>query len=417
MSRLFLLALLFTTTSEATVITLGTSTQSVTFTGTGLSQGAGTARVALGSCTYNGTNTTCTLTGQYTGLGNGGTYQIQTVYSGNGASTIVANMNPPSTNAPVFSAVAGTVSLITTITPTGGSPVNFYYTYISGFQFVNATCTGASACNISTVGQTSGATITGQITGQLDLTPRVSSVISASAYGGFSAIAPGSWIEIYGENLATVVQQTWAGSDFNGANAPTALGGTTVTIGGQPAFVDYVGTAQVNVQVPSGITGGTQTVVVTTFGGPSSGTPVTVNPVEPGLLAPAVFQVSAGQYVAALFPNGSTFALPPGLTNAVPTQRPKPGDVITLYGIGFGNVTPNIPAGVIVSQTNSLSGVQFSIGGQSATVQYAGLVSGFLGLYQFNVVVPNLSANDATPITFTLNGSPAQQKLIIPIGN
>jgi len=60
-------------------------------------------------------------------------------------------------------------------------------------------------------------------------TPKITSpdgLISASAYGGFTSIAPATWIEIYGTDLATVVSQTWTGSDFNGVNAPTALGGT-----------------------------------------------------------------------------------------------------------------------------------------------------------------------------------------------
>jgi len=65
-------------------------------------------------------------------------------------------------------------------------------------------------------------------------------VISASAFGGFSALAPGSWMEIYGFNLANVVSQLWGSADFNGNLAPTALGGTTVTIGGLPAYIDFV---------------------------------------------------------------------------------------------------------------------------------------------------------------------------------
>ena len=40
-------------------------------------------------------------------------------------------------------------------------------------------------------------------------------VVSASAFGQFTSIAPGSWIEIYGSNLATNTRG-WSGSDFNG---------------------------------------------------------------------------------------------------------------------------------------------------------------------------------------------------------
>ena len=44
-------------------------------------------------------------------------------------------------------------------------------------------------------------------------------VVSASAFGAFATIAPGSWIEIYGSNLASDSRE-WAGTDFNGGEGP-----------------------------------------------------------------------------------------------------------------------------------------------------------------------------------------------------
>ena len=52
-----------------------------------------------------------------------------------------------------------------------------------------------------------------------------------------------------------------------------------------------------------------------------------------------------------------------------------------------------------------------------ATVSFAGLVQGFLGLYQFNVVIPKVNAGDAVPFTFSLNGAAGKQTLLVPIGN
>ena len=66
---------------------------------------------------------------------------------------------------------------------------------------------------------------------------------------------------IYGSNLASVASQTRSGGDFKGNLAPSALGGTTVTIGGQPAFIDYLSPGQVNAQVPSNVAPGSQPVV------------------------------------------------------------------------------------------------------------------------------------------------------------
>jgi len=55
--------------------------------------------------------------------------------------------------------------------------------------------------------------------------PTVSVVNSASGYGGLPKTAAGSWIEIYGANLAEGSRE-WGSIDFMGASAPTALGGT-----------------------------------------------------------------------------------------------------------------------------------------------------------------------------------------------
>ena len=119
--------------------------------------------------------------------------------------------------------------------------------------------------------------------------PTINSVVSAFAYGGFSSVAPGSWVEIYGTNLAPDTRP-WAGPDFNDNNAPTSLDGVEVIIGGQKAFVDYISSLQVNVQLPSNIpTGGPLQLTVTN--GKTTSTPVNVqvDPVEPGLLAPPAF--------------------------------------------------------------------------------------------------------------------------------
>jgi uncharacterized protein (TIGR03437 family) len=60
---------------------------------------------------------------------------------------------------------------------------------------------------------------------------------------------------------------------------------------------------------------------------------------------------------------------------------------------------------------------EISLGGTPATVNYAGLAPGSVGLYQFNVVVPNITANDLTPLTFTLGGVAGKQTLYLAIGN
>jgi len=121
---------------------------------------------------------------------------------------------------------------------------------------------------------------------------------------------------------------------------------------------------------------------------------------------------------AAQFLDGVTFVLPPGSVAGVTSARAKPGDTIVFYGVGFGTVSPDSPAGQIVTQSNRLSGnFQAFFGGTPATVSFSGLTGGYLGLYQFNVMVPNIAASDTVPVTFSLDGTPGTQTLLIAIQN
>ena len=411
-------AAFFSPRASASVASFGATNQSVTLTGLGgNAAGEGQSRVTWGSCVFDGTNTKCTVSAPFTGVGGGGTISMVLTYSGNGLAPLTATSISPGNDLVVFNLTSG--SFVVTLAENSGATLTFFG-QAPFFTYSNPTCTGTSPpCAVGQTGLTPNATITGPITGTFDATPVIRpalGVISAGAYGGFAALAPGSWMEIFGTNLATGTAQTWGSADFKGNLAPTALAGTTVTIGGLPAYIDFAGPGQVNAQVPSGVATGPQPVVVTTGGGTSIASTITVNRVEPGLLAPPVFKLPAGQYVAALFPDGATFVLPP--VAGVPTARAKPGDTIILYGVGFGPVTPDSPAGQIVTQQNQLqSAFQASFAGTPATVTFSGLTGGFLGLYQFNVVVPNVAASDSVPFTFTLGGVSGPQNLIVAVGN
>lgn len=243
------------------------------------------------------------------------------------------------------------------------------------------------------------------------------SVISAGAYGAFDAVTTGTWMEIYGENLAATSDE-WGGSNFNGVNAPTSLDGTSVTVGGQAAFVYYISPGQIDALVPGGLGTGPQPVTVTTANGTSAALWVSVNPTEPGLLAPPSFVVNGNQYLAALFSDGATFVLPPGSIAGVTSREAQPGETITTYGIGFGSVTPDIAPGQIEEVANSLDApFQVMFGSTPATLSYFGLAPSFVGLYQFNIVVPNIANSDLVPVTFTLGNQTSVQTLYTAVHN
>src|SRR5205085_4679869 len=54
-------------------------------------------------------------------------------------------------------------------------------------------------------------------------------VVSASAFNPKAGVASGTWLEIFGSNIATATRG-WGGPDFDGAKAPTALNGVSVAI-------------------------------------------------------------------------------------------------------------------------------------------------------------------------------------------
>jgi uncharacterized protein (TIGR03437 family) len=75
-------------------------------------------------------------------------------------------------------------------------------------------------------------------------------------------------------------------------------------------------------------------------------------------------------------------------------------------------VDPSIPSGTIETNLNQLHNLlQMFFGGTSANLQYNGLAPGYVGLYQFNVIVPPVSDNNAVPLTFNLGGVAGTQTL------
>src|ERR1035437_3334477 len=111
--------------ASATVATLGQSKQNFTLTGIGPNaSGQGQSKMTWGSCVFDGTNTTCTLSGPFTGFGGGGTYSFVISYAGNGAFPLIAITAPGSNQ---FSAQAlNNFSLTITLTENNGTAISFY---------------------------------------------------------------------------------------------------------------------------------------------------------------------------------------------------------------------------------------------------------------------------------------------------
>jgi uncharacterized protein (TIGR03437 family) len=240
----------------------------------------------------------------------------------------------------------------------------------------------------------------------------ITSVTSASEFGGgFQEFAAGSWIEIKGTGLAETTR-TWAGSDFSGPNnlnAPTSLSGVSVQIGNTPAFVYYISPTQLNVQVPttSALTGPVNVLVTNPSGGQATAVGQK-RATAPGILAPPTFNVGGKQYMVATFSDGA-FVGNPGLVPNATFRTAKPGDIVAAYGVGFGPVTPDTPPGRIAQgQTALNANVVFRFGQTQATATYRGMAPNFVGLYQFNITVPDVPDGDQQ-INVTVDGQALQQ--------
>ncbi|HXA52098.1 MAG TPA: IPT/TIG domain-containing protein, partial [Candidatus Acidoferrum sp.] len=214
-----------------------------------------------------------------------------------------------------------------------------------------------------------------------------------------SNLATDSWVTIYGDNLASsqIVAST--------SPYPTSLSGTTVSVtdstGTQRlAPLYYVSPGQINMLMPTNTAFGLATITVTNANGGSASSITLVTRTAPGLFsANASGAGVAAALVQRVRPDGSqaieNVASFDGNTNAlvpVPITIGSDSLYLQLYGTGIRYVS-------------GLSKVTCTIGGQNATVLYAGAAPGFSGLDQVNVQIPAaLAGAGSVNVVVTVDG-------------
>jgi uncharacterized protein (TIGR03437 family) len=105
---------------------------------------------------------------------------------------------------------------------------------------------------------------------------------------------------------------------------------------------------------------------------------------------------------------GTYSAVDPGSTTPA-----KPGETIVLYANGFGPTSTPIVSGSL-SQSGILSPQPvIKVGANTATVQFAGLVSP--GLFQFNIVIPMNTPDGDQPLSVSYAGFATQQPALLTI--
>lgn len=232
-------------------------------------------------------------------------------------------------------------------------------------------------------------------------------VSGVNSTNGHNAIESGSWVSIYGTNLSNN-SRIWRDSDFVGNSLPLSMEGVSVKIDGQDAAVYGVTPGQVNVQAPASAALGLVQVQVTGPLGTATGT-ATMQRTAPGFL-------QQGKYVAARHANSVVPVVPAGFYGGGVESRPaQPGEVVEVYGSGFGPTSPAVPTGQLFQGAAPLadpSQFHIHIGGVEAKVNFVGMVGP--GLYQCNVVIPALADGDY-PISADVSGADAVTGLLIAV--
>ncbi len=202
--------------------------------------------------------------------------------------------------------------------------------------------------------------------------PKLNLMISAITDINQTRAAPGSLMRLFGDNMMRVSANVE--SLPPGANLPTTVNGTTVTMGGIAAPILASSDTEIVAQVPVEMTGNSVGVTIATPGGTSA--PFTM-PLAAN--APNIFFDSVGGFVL----KNNDFSL------VRPANAVRAGDILLVYATGLGQTTPPQPTGRITPNPSfNTAAARVTIGGVDAPVIYSIASPGFVGLTQTAIRVP-----------------------------
>ncbi len=205
-----------------------------------------------------------------------------------------------------------------------------------------------------------------------------------------AAVAPGTVAQVFGGGLTP--STTIPGL----LPLPTLFQGTSVLVGAYLAPLYSLSDGQLDVQVPTELTPNRQYSILVSNGAaftlPDT---LTTTDVSPGLL---------------------NFAQHADFSTISATSPATAGETIILYLVGMGATNPAIASGAASPSppANVTNPPAVTINGQSASVSFAGLTPGLVGLYQINVQVPAGTASGSATVAVTQNNA-VSNTVTIPI--
>ncbi len=304
----------------------------------------------------------------------------------------------------------------------GVTPLNYLQIYSPDIQYAEANVDAPAQ-----VVQTSGSSVSMSAQELLDLASPLLLAIAepASLLAPSPAITPGSigptlsttgliqpgeWISIYGTNFTTT-PATWTG------NFPTSLAGVSVTIDGRAAYLSFVNPTQIDLQVPLDSAIGSVPVVVTTPTGSATSTASLAQ------FSPSFFLLDS-KHVAGIILRtdgsgaygGGTYDIlgPTGTSLGYRTVAAKAGDVVELFGTGFGPTSPTVLSGQVFSgAAKTTNSVTLQIKNTSVAPAFAGLSGA--GLYQLNLTIPSGLGTGDVPLQSTVGGVQTPSGVVVSL--
>lgn len=230
--------------------------------------------------------------------------------------------------------------------------------------------------------------------------------------------APGSLATVRGTDFVAEDDEQWLG--FDPEEYPSVLGGACVEVNADKVPLKSVAPDRIDFQIPVTATVGRVTVQV--FRDCGEATEVGSNTAMFEIVAtqPAFLwfaknpRAVAGRHADGM-PIGSK-----GLLPGVDTSPAIPGEEVSLYGTGFGEVTPALATGEVAREDRALgsSNYEVLIDGTAVPVTdvtYIGAAPGFLGVNRLDVRLPTDIAAGLHAISLKVNdvATPSGPVLIV----
>ena len=244
-------------------------------------------------------------------------------------------------------------------------------------------------------------------------------VVQAGGAPLVDRISPNALISVFGGDFTPPGGPTLAGGLDASGRVSVNLAGTCLEIGRYDSPVEVteirgklvpllmVSPTQINAQAPHDLAPGEDAVQVTVIRGCGTADALRSREVDARVeaLTPAFFNFvnnpDGRNPLAAQHGGGPALVGPPELGAAFTPAAP--GEVVTLYGTGFGPTDPPLEAGEIPGAPVDLAyPVSFRVGGMAVPpgdVLYAGAAPCCAGLYQFTLRLPADLPDGDAPVT------------------